>query len=219
LALLASLLGAATPARADAPPRPRAVVAVTIADGVDSFMPVYVLELGAAVLREAGFDVVPPNAASLRLRAIHRDAAQCSQATACPIELASALGAPTLVLAHLSRDGQTYSLHATALLVADGAIEQVSHVEVSGDEGEIARRVREVVAALAQRPSPCVARFDVGAGARVTVSVDGQVMQPLAHLLFLRGGTRQLQLAASGRARWQGALRCEPAHAYRVTVR
>lgn len=219
LAVVAGLTVCVPVARAQQPPRPRAAVAVTIGEGVDSFMTVYVLELGAGVLRGAGFDVVPPNAASARLRAIHSDAAQCSQAPACTIELATSLHAPMLVLAHVGRDGPRYTLHLTALLVADGAVEQVSHVEVTGDENQIAEPVRTVTTALAARPPPCLVRLDVANGVELSVDVDGHTADVASRTLFLRGGTRQLALSASGRAAWRGPLQCEPAHGYRVTVR
>lgn len=216
---LTCVLVAPLAARADDPPRARAAVAVTSADGVDAFMPVYVLELGAGVLRDAGFDVAPPNAASARLRAIHRTAAECSRAAECVIELAAALRAPMLVLAHVDRDGQRYTLHATTLVVSDGAVEQVAQVELTGTENEIAERLRGAVTALAQRPAPCVVRFDVVDGLHLTMTVDGRPMQPSLQMLFLRGGARQLALSAAGRAAWAGALQCEARHGYRVTVR
>ncbi len=207
-------------AHADAPAKPRAAVAVSAAEGVDPFVPVYVFEVGAAVLREGGFDVAPPLATRAILAELHEDAIACAADDECTTLLAERAGAPMVLFVAVTSTGAArVSVQVRGARVRADGITRTDAVDARGGEAAMGEPVATAARALAALEAPCELELAAEPGAAIDVEVDGRPGGRAGATLFLPAGEHSLRITAPGRAPFSGSHVCVAGRRYRVRVR
>ena len=198
--------------------KPRAAVVVLPGERLDAFVPAYLYEVGATVLRGRGYVVAPPSATVEHLVRSGR-AEGCLDDADCFQTLARAFSAPSLaVVAPRRTEDDTLVARVVTGIVRDGALTERTDVTVSGDEGEVAERIHQSVGALADLEPPCV--VDVQATAGLAPSLDVAGRPPVTTFpAFFDPGILEVTVTAGGRAPWRGQLACTPGGRYRLRVR
>jgi hypothetical protein len=210
-------------------------VFVSTGEGVDAFVPLWLGEIGATVLRAAGRRVATAEQAAEALAAaarppaapgpaaeesaapvtaadpaLGRPAFACARDARCAREVAVALGAPSLLFVDVARGAALGSVRVRVAAVEverDGRV--VAEAEHTGPETEVASRVRDVAGALGARPAPCAVVPDLPDGAAARIVAGGGARQPAELPPFVAPGEHTLEVRAPNRTSWRGVLRCE----------
>ena len=199
-------------------PRPRAAVAVLASDDDDRFLEIYLSEVAANVLREAGYDVVSTAATRVRWQA---RGPECPQQETCLRGLSSELRTPTLILIEARplphRRGLRISATARTIHVYSHRIDRLEPQTVDGTEQTVAEALQAYTTRLTELERPCEITVDHPAELEVRAEVDGR---PVATLpLFIDPGTHELRIMSPRRTDWEGTLTCASGERWRARVR
>ena len=212
--------GAPGAAASDAVAPPRVAILVVAPPEVDAFLPAYVHELAAAVLREAGWSVVPPGVAK---RAFAEAGGEgCLGDGACLEALGAELGAGMVLALWPSEEdaeGARFACAAQWYRAGEGAMAPVGEREVlRGDETAIAEGVQAAARRADRGGAPCLVEV-AAEGVEVSAEVDRRARALHRGRLFVAPGDHALRLLADGRRAWEGPLRCEAGRGWRARVR
>ena len=197
---------------------PRAAVAVLAEDDDDRFLEIYLSEVAANVLREAGFYVVSTSATRVRWQA---RGAECMEDDVCLRRLSLELRAPTLVLIQArpvpSRRRLRISAIARTIHVYNDRIERLDPETVDGTEQSVAEALAAYTTRLSRLERPCEVLFEHPADLEFSATINGQ---PIGRFpVFLQPGTHRLELTTPERPGWEGSLICASGERWRATVR
>ncbi len=191
---------------------PRALVLVD-APGADAFFPAFGHEVVATALLEGGFSVVPPHVAASVLRADGRDPQVCLASAPCRREVASSVGAVTLVVLRLRPDPDDTRRANSALELSHAPFEALEAIgEAAGDALALGDAWRAQVAGVDRAQAPC--RVVLRSELAVEATLDGRALPS-----SVPPGAHAVELRASGRAPWRGRLVCADGEGIEVKVR
>ena len=191
---------------------PRALVLVD-APGTDAFFPAFGHEVVATALLERGFSVVPPQVAASVLRADGRDPQACLTSAPCRREVASSVGAVTLVVLRLRPDAEDTRRANSALELSHAPFESLEAMgDAAGDALALGDTWRAQVARIDRAQAPC--RVVVRSELAVEAMLDGRALPS-----SVPPGTHAVELRASGRTPWRGRLVCADGEGIEVKVR
>jgi len=210
-----SFAAAQQPAPQDPIP-PAAAVFVTSLGEIEPFVPVFLAEIGAQALRDAGLAVVPTQLSAHALRRDGRVEDECVADDACLAEVSAELGATLVLVITASAEGERVEIRMRGRALAE-ELEERGEERAGGVETEVAGAIQAFVARIAEAPLPCV--VELHADPDLVVHVEGEVRVPRFGRIFVSPGEHELELRLPGRDTWEGELTCTPGRTYRVTVR